>query len=582
MRRLAEQPGLVLALVLTWKLALFFGTTQPVPGNDSFFYDGAVVNALNGGRYCNPTLALAFPIAGHEVFAAYPPLYQAVLFGWMRVFGTSAVAAMALHQALFALYALALFGALRRLEVPARWISLAVLFLLVNTFHDRPDSLAHALGMAAIYAWVRGRTGQSNRGDAKAQSSTAVTHVAQTSGSAVSRVSQPADVVISRGPTVGESPRAQRHQPAPARGDETGRAPAWCRRWDWLAATLVVLALATSLQLGLVYLGCVWLLALGNRLLRGGRIAWAPLALTLLVPAALVVAVRFGAPRWWEGFLEHARETPSYTGFRVPLPVEILKACRTLPAMGFVALALVWLAWKRREAFAAAARSLPAVVGWSALAGVAVIVTSGLTFLTPNLILSAGYLQPLVVAIFLAAVAPQWAQTPWRRAIGPVFAALALLSSARALGMSTWGVACAADVGYTRALEHVRRALGETPPGETVAVSAAYLYEAVRHRHVRVVHSDWLAAPSRGLSRADAVVAARPARMILTPFDRYRFYGEALPELQTRTNVVEIRLAETGRVPVPDASPRLQRVLQHIAWAPVIVELKWKRETNPR
>jgi len=84
------------------------------------------------------------------------------------------------------------------------------------------------------------------------------------------------------------------------------------------------------------------------------------------------------------------------------------------------------------------------------------------------------------------------------------------------------------------------------------------------------------------LSRADAVVAARPARMILTAFDRYRFYGEALPELQTRTNVVEVRIESTGRVPVPDASPRLQRVLQHIAWAPVLVELKWNQATNPR
>lgn len=582
MRRLAEQPALVLALVLAWKLALFLTTTQPVPSNDSFFYDGAAVNLLHGGRYCNPTLALAFPIAGNEVFAAYPPLYQALLLGWMRLVGTSAIAAMALHQALFALYALALFGVLRRLEVPARWMSLAMLFLLVNTFHDRPDSLAHALGMAAIYAWVRGRTGQLNRRDAETQSSTVVTHVAQTSGSAVSRVSQPADVTPSQRPTVGESPLPQRRQPGSAQGNETGRAPAWRGGWDWLAAALAVLTLATSVQLGLVYLGCVWLLALGSAALRGERIAWAPLMLTILVPALLVAAVRFGAPRWWEGFLEHARETPSFTGFRVPSPVEILKACRTLPAMGAVALALAWLGWKRRDALAAAARSLPAVAGLSALAGVAVIVASGLTFLTPNLILAAGYLQPLVVGAFLTAFASGEARSLSARAAGPVFAVLALLSSLRALGMSTWGVVCTADVGYTRALEHVRRALGEAAPGETVAVSAAYLYEAVRHGHVRVVHSDWLAAPSRGLSRADAVVAARPARMILTPFDRHRFYGEALPELQARTNAVELRFTEAGRVPVPDASPRLQRVLQHISWAPVIVELKWKPETNPR
>jgi hypothetical protein len=528
-RRLAETPGTVFALVLLWKLALFIGAALPVPANDSFFYDGAVVNFLNGGRYCNPTLALAFPIAGHEVFAAYPPLYQAVLLGWMAAFGTSAVAAMALHQALFALYALALLGVLRRLGLPGPWINLAGVFLLVNTFHDRPDSLAHALGMMMIYAWVR------------AQTSTAHRHEPN-----------------------------RRHADAPV-----------CA-WNTWAAALAVLTLTTSLQLGAVYLGVLWLMTLANAALRGARIPWRPLALTILAPLGLLLAVRFGAPHWWEGFLEHVRETPSFTGFRVPSPSEILKACRTLPAIGAIGVALTWLAWRRRAVLREMAGTLPAVTGLGALAGVAVITLSGLTFLTPNLILATGYLQPLVVGIFLAGFAPLAARSPWRRAVGPVFVTLALLSSVRAVGLSTWGVACALDTGYTRALEHVRRALAETPPGETVAVSAAYLYEAVRHPHVRVVHSDWLAAPSRGLSRADAVVAARPARMILTAFDRYRFYGEALPELQTRTNVVEVRIESTGRVPVPDASPRLQRVLQHIAWAPVLVELKWNQATNPR
>src|ERR1043165_2413529 len=106
MNRFLGRPALVFALVLTWKLALFVGTVQPVPANDAFFYDGAIVNFLHGGAYANPSVEIARPISGTVVFSAYPPLYQLVLLGWMSVFGTSAPSAMGLHLGLFALYAL--------------------------------------------------------------------------------------------------------------------------------------------------------------------------------------------------------------------------------------------------------------------------------------------------------------------------------------------------------------------------------------------------------------------------------------------------------------------------------------------
>src|ERR1044071_5904433 len=86
-------PWFMFALVFGWKILLFVTTLQPVPANDSYFYDGAVVNLLNGGGYFNPSLALALPISGTEVFCAYPPAYQAVLWAWMSVFGASEVAA---------------------------------------------------------------------------------------------------------------------------------------------------------------------------------------------------------------------------------------------------------------------------------------------------------------------------------------------------------------------------------------------------------------------------------------------------------------------------------------------------------
>src|SRR5258706_15102524 len=104
MKRLFARGGAVFALVFAWKAALLVFTAQPVPSNDAFFYDGPVVNFLLHGKYANPSLALALPISGLEVFCAYPPLYQVVLLAWMSLFGTSVMAAMVLHLVLFGVY----------------------------------------------------------------------------------------------------------------------------------------------------------------------------------------------------------------------------------------------------------------------------------------------------------------------------------------------------------------------------------------------------------------------------------------------------------------------------------------------
>src|SRR6266446_3274867 len=117
-KRLLTWPGLTFVLVFAWKLLLVILSAQPVPSNDSFFYDGPVVNFLLNGKYVNPSLALALPISGTEVFCAYPPLYQAALLGWMSLFGTSAISAMALQLVLFGLYMLVLLAIFRRLKLP--------------------------------------------------------------------------------------------------------------------------------------------------------------------------------------------------------------------------------------------------------------------------------------------------------------------------------------------------------------------------------------------------------------------------------------------------------------------------------
>src|SRR5207244_1253054 len=129
------------------------------------------------GKYCNPSLALALPISGSDVFCAYPPLYQLALLGWMGVFGTSAISAMGFHLLLFGLCLLLLLAIFRRLAVPVWLVNVAAAFLRGMTFQDRPDSLAHVFGLAAVYAWVRSQRSFNPGKDTFHQEGDAMEHV---------------------------------------------------------------------------------------------------------------------------------------------------------------------------------------------------------------------------------------------------------------------------------------------------------------------------------------------------------------------------------------------------------------------
>jgi len=84
-----QNPFFILGLVLLWRILLLVFTMQPVPDVDAFAYDGGVVNFLLNGHYCNPSLAVVFPISGKEIYSTYPPVYQGALLVWMKLFGTS-------------------------------------------------------------------------------------------------------------------------------------------------------------------------------------------------------------------------------------------------------------------------------------------------------------------------------------------------------------------------------------------------------------------------------------------------------------------------------------------------------------
>lgn len=525
------RPWFVFAFVFAWKIALFVTTFQPVPANDAYFYDGPVVNLLNGGGYFNPSLALALPISSTEIFCAYPPAYQAVLWGWMSVFGTSEVAAMLLHLALFGAYLLVLLEIFRRLKTPAIWINVAGLFLFVITFHDRPDSLAQLFGVSAVLAWVCARETRSGM--------------------------------------LG-----------------SGR--------DWLATGLVVLTLCTSLQLGGVYLCWIWLLNLLGLAMRKEPIRVAPLMATVLIPVALVALVKFGYPRLWVGFQEHAQQTPSVAGWRWPRLDDCLKVLRTGPGLCGVITLVGWLglrlfrdgsaklqlrapgkSLRPATLLAVCGSTTSALVALGGAAAVAGIALAALVFLTPNFALSIGYIQPLVVGSFVAACGGQWATRGQQRLWISIFVVLAAGGAVRAVGMSTWGVACAADVSHGQAIQQVRASLDRTPPGAMVAVSAAFLYEAARHKDLRAIHSDWLAPGRHTEHLINLVIKHRPAKLILTEFDYYRHYEAPVRQLQTLNQQVEVKISDAARIPVPDASRRLQKVVQHISWSPVIVELTW-------
>ena len=522
----------VLIVVLVWRVALLIFSAQPVPSNDAFFYDGPVVNFLLHGKYANPSLALALPISGKEVFCAYPPLYQLVLLGWMAVFGVSAISAMFLHLVLFGICIRLLGSIFGELKLPGWGGNIASLFLLVITFHDRPDSLAHVFGLAAIYSWTRARSA------AMAPSATSLT---------------------------GE-------RPAPSRS--------W-KVWHWLMVVFVILGLGTGLQIGGVYFLVVWIGTMTSAFFAKDDFPVLQMTASILVPIALVLLVAFGFPHLWEGFLEHARQTPSISGWRIPLAGEILKMIRTVPGvLAVAALAPRW--FPRRNELEQAGEETVWLVTLACTAAALAIVVASMIVLTANSVFFASFLQPVIVGGYLAMMArrveERGALPGLVRLQAAGFVGLAAIGAIRAIGMSTWGLACAADVGYPTAISIVKTELSNVRRGSPVVLSSGYLYEAARHSSdIRWIHSDWIVPAERGQNRdLEGLISLKPSKLILTQFDFYRRYEPILAELRSRPEVSEVGLTNTARIPPPDSFKSLQKVVQHISWAPIVVRLSWK------
>jgi len=502
--------------VLAWRLLLLVFTAQPIPGNDAFGYDGGVVNFLHGGRYCNPSLALVFPISGKEIYATYPPLYQGALLIWMKLFGTSVVSAMGLHLALFAVSGWLVLAIVRRFFPAATGYGLTALLFFVVTFDDRPECLAYVLGLISLWLVAR-------------------------------QISE----------------------------------PNFC---GGIAAALLVsllLGLYTSVIVGAYFFGIGFLACAAACWWRRNAYWFAPFIGAAVLFAVITFSIARLEPLWWAGFLESARQqSVMTTGFHRPQAAEVMKLVRTTPVFLLAVGALPWIISRRREILAQASAWLALVAAIFFMG--CVLLALSVTLLPANYSYYAVFTQIILAAGLLALAQKHFPEREW--CLRGALLACAVLVSVRALGMSTWGVACAAGNSYQSTQIVLRTELAPfAKSDQPVLVSSPYLYSAAGLGVRNPVHSDWYFdhANWRENTQMDALARLRPPKLVLTQFDYYRNFESVVAQLGRHPELVSVQVRNLARVRTPDSIPSMQRVVQHISWAPVMVDLDWQPPAGP-
>jgi len=498
---------LVFILVLIWRVGLLVFTVQPIPANDAFFFDGAVVNWLHHGAYVNPSLSEVFPISGRQVYSPYPPLYQAVAVLWMSVVGTTVVAAIALHLALFATSGFLVLSIMRRF-FPDGSFALAGLLFLGITFGDRPEDLAHVFGLISLYFVLKNLSASAN----------------------------------------------------------------------WRSEVMILLALLaalyTSVIAGAMYFGIGFLTTSAGWLKERRFRLFVPFVGAAAGFALITASIAHFFPVYWQGFLENARQTPVLSiGFHRPQPVEVVKLIRTAPVFVLVVVVLPMLVPRIRE--------LP-FEPWLCLFG-GVFIMGSILLVADMVLLAPNYVMyVLLVQVILAAGLIQISGVlfPGRsRYVSVAVLSCALLLSVRAAGISTWGVLCAMHNSYGQTRQTLQTEL--KPFSQTnapVIISSPFLYSAIEFGVRHPIHFDWYfdrVSPDRDADY-DSLVAMRPTKIILTQFDYYRSFVSMEQRLRSHPELVEVHVRNDAVIKPPDASPSLQRIVQHISWAPVIVDLAWK------
>lgn len=516
MKFFPRNPLAVFGLVLAWRVLLLVFTAQPIPANDAFGYDGAIVNFLHGGSYCNPSMAVIFPIAGREIYAMYPPLYQGALLVWMKLFGTSVISAMALHLALFAVSGFLTVWIVKQFFPAAAGYAPAVLLFFGFTFDDRPESLAYVFGAGAL--WLVARQISENR----------------------FRAGTAAGLLLA-----------------------------------------LLLCLYTSVIVGAYFFGAGFLACAAACAWRRKLYWFAP----FIAAAALFAIITFGIarfePLWWAGFMESARQQSVTTsGFHAPGGADAIKLIRIAPVFLLGLAVLPFVIARRKEIFAGESVWLALTVGVFAMGWV--LLAADMTLLAANYVNYVIFTQILLAAGLLALAQKFFPER--ERLLRAALLGCVLLVSIRAACMTTWGVACAWKNSYASTQEMLRTELAPFVKSERpVVVSSAFLYGAADLGVKNPVHADWYFDHAHWTNNAemDALVRLRPPKLVLTQFDYYRGFVRPLAQLRQQPELVEIRVRDLAAVRPSDAIPALRRVVQHISWAPVIVDLDWKTPSSP-
>ena len=342
-------------------------------------------------------------------------------------------------------------------------------------------------------------------------------------------------------------------------------------------ALLLVVALFTSPVSAAYYFGIGFTTAAAAWLAHRRNIVFAPFIAAAAMFAAITFAITRLEPLWWQGFMETARQQSVVTtGFHLPHGLEIIKLVRNAPVF-LLALAFVPVALARRKQLAGEPWLLLTagifVVGWALL-------VASVTLLAPNYVGYALFSQ-IILAAGLLALGEKLFPGKFRWLTVLILGCAALVS-VRAVGMTTWGAACAWKNSHGRTQATLRAELA--PFARTnlpVLVSSAYLYSAAELGVQRPVYADWYFDHAAWTNDAEvnALIRLKPAKLVLTQFDYYRSFVPVLERLRQLPGLVELTVRDQAAVRTPDSIPSLQRVVQHISWAPVIVDLDWKPAT---